>query len=669
VMKHSAIVNRLGSETVTRIWVLAILLFAAPLIARLYILAISIPLNPDEAQWTVTARRALSDPILWRSIDMQTSGPLNALAISWPILFGRIPTIATSRLTGFVFESLCFLGMASILRREEIFSLGSAAILSAVVSTTFPADPNYMFYSSEIVSLTLIVGASALLAFAPDTFSAGPRLAFCGFLASCLPFAKIQSAPFFVLLHSVCLMRLVLGVRLARVNATDILGYILASVLPALLLVGPLFLVGEQDAFFKGYLGLASGYGGQRSMDLFRPALRFTLVMATLLITISLRYWDREVREHSRPDLLVLSWGLWPAVFLAIWLPGRTFLHYFLFALFCLPLTVLLAQRSMPSLTARASLVRLLTFIAIPLLALTPSNPFREGGMRAAIRAARMDMAFAPGNFELKPRPLLAWTGAVPGRDTMFVWGWEPELTAYALMSSADRAAEAEYLIRPNNERDYFRSRLLKDLARSNPAIVIDAVRPGAFFSNYPELADPSKSALKSFPELDAMVKRDYELVAGDDSRCPAIYLRRDKANALRSVEIPLRSSIPTLVQGPGTEECGDWWAPDSALETAEITVEPPQPIGELWILASRGGAARVTYTIPDRRGSPRLRVTFVALGGARSERVVQLYDYPNWTVVTPPTPGLTSKIEIETLEFVGKGPALAWVKAFKASL
>ena len=94
-------------------YALLVLCFAVPLLSRIYALDIPVSLNPDEAQWTVSARRILDDPIVWRSNDLQTSGPLNALVISWPYLFGLVPSIFTSRLTGLLLQSGALLGIAS----------------------------------------------------------------------------------------------------------------------------------------------------------------------------------------------------------------------------------------------------------------------------------------------------------------------------------------------------------------------------------------------------------------------------------------------------------------------------------------------------------------------------------------------------------------------------
>ena len=206
-------------------WFALLLLFAVPLVARLYLLYIPIPLNIDEAQWTVSARSVLTDPIIWRSTDMQTSGPLNALAISWPVLFGLTPSILTSRLTGLVLQSLTILGMASLIRRGEALSAGTAALLATAVALTLAGNPDFIHYSSELVSLALIVLFCVVYVRLPIEAPAGLGLALCGLIATCLPFAKLQSAPFFMLFHALCLARLVMDIRARRAVTAELLLY------------------------------------------------------------------------------------------------------------------------------------------------------------------------------------------------------------------------------------------------------------------------------------------------------------------------------------------------------------------------------------------------------------------------------------------------------------
>ena len=638
-------------------WFALLLLFAVPLVARLYLLYIPIPLNIDEAQWTVSARSVLTDPIIWRSTDMQTSGPLNALAISWPVLFGLTPSILTSRLTGLVLQSLTILGMASLIRRGEALSAGTAALLATAVALTLAGNPDFIHYSSELVSLALIVLFCVVYVRLPIEAPAGLGLALCGLIASCLPFAKLQSAPFFMLFHALCLARLVMDIRARRGVRAELLLYIFASSLPVLVLVAPLFAVGEQDAFLTGYLGLGAGYAAARTLRIFPDLMRLVILMGGLTVFLLVRYSDSVQRRRCRDDLLLLGLTLWPTTLLTMWLPGRYFPHYELYGLVCLPLAVIVLQYGLPPKQYSWPSATWQT-VALFAVALAASVPIHHN-LAATLEQARMYAAFAPKGADL--RPLFAWTGATAD-DALLMWGWEPELTAYAGLRSADRASIGEYLIRPNNGRTYFRDRLLKDLPRTNPAIVIDAAREGYFFNNDPNYK-PEAATLQSFPELYATVSEDYEQVAGDE-RCAAIYLRRDKAAALRAAEIPLQSSAPVLVTSAGTEKCGDWWAPEPPNATAELTVAPAQPLAELWILASGGGAG--DYLVWINHGTTQARIRFISASGAQSEKVVRLHHYPDWTVVAPPDGGPIARIEIESLDFVGKGPAIAAVKAFR---
>jgi hypothetical protein len=627
------------------------LCFAFPLLSRIYTLPIPVPLNPDEAQWTVSARRILDDPIVWRSNDLTTSGPLNALVISWPYLLGLVPSIFTSRATGLLLQSGALLGVASLIRPAELIGPGTTAVMSVAAFLALTTSGDYVHYSSELLSLALIVSFCVVFVGFGENRRSAWRWALCGLIATSLPLAKMQSAPFCLLFHAACVGRLLFDLRHGRASWGQALAYLAGSAAPALALIAPLFLVGEQQAVLTGYFGLGSNYVGIRGFDIFRNIAPLILVMAALMAAV---FIPRRDFTEARWDVLLLSFGLWFATFLSMWLPGRNFAHYRQFAFVGLPLAVVLAQRSLPPVErGLRALVPLLAPVVATIAYKLPAPPQPE------VADAKLESAFASDDAR-RSRPLFAWTG-VTSKDSLLMWGWQPALTAYSALKSADRASHAEYLIRPNSGRDYFRDRLLRDLRRSgNPPLVLDTVRPGYFFANYPDYK-PENSDLRSFPALYEIVAKDYDQIGGvANADCAAVYLRRDLVVAWRGAEIPLRGSAAALVDGSITENCGDWWTPEKGADSApDLVLDQAEPVRELWILASRGGPTR-------DRGSTRVRVRFITPTGDEIEQVVHLFDYPLWTVISNPDDRAISHIAIDTLDYVGAGPALNEVKAFR---
>lgn len=639
--------------------------FAFPLLLRLYALRNPVPLNPDEAQWTVSARRILDDPVVWRSNDLETSGPLNGLAISWPLLFGAVPSIYTSRLTGLLLQSGTLAGLACLVKVDLRYAPANVALLIATLFLGLQTAPGYIHYSSELVSLALLVTAAALLSGIRPRRAAPWRWGLCGLAVCCLPLAKLQSSVLALLVGAVCLIRLAAEIRSPgaakrsvgrrRAGWGDAAAFAGGGALPLALLVLPPFLVGEGRAVLDGYLLRAVGYGGTRTLAHFVALALFIVLQAALFFTGALGHGRRGL-SVARADLRLLGFGLWPALFLTVWLPGRLFEHYNLYLIVGLPLAVALVQRGTPAPAGGRRAAGAALAFACAALSLYGGRDLLPQATAANLRAA-VDDGFAVDDRARRSRPLYAWTGAAPG-DAMLVWGWEPRFTAYAGLRSADRTAQAEYLIRPNPGRGYFRARLLGELARALPALVLDTTRPGYYFNNDPAY-EPDRSTIDSFPALAAIVHGRY-LPVGGGGRCAALYLRDDLAAAWRRSEIVVSSSEPSLVGGAMTETCGDWWAPDAAGHaSATLSLASPEPVHQVWLLASRGGPAR-------DRGTTGVRVTLVAATGERRERVVGLFDYPSWTVVEGDDGFDVARIQVEPLASTGAGPALAAVKAFR---
>ncbi len=633
-----------------------------PLLARLYLLLQPEPLNPDEAQWTVSARQIFDDIILWRRNDLMTSGPLNAVVVAWPNLFGLLPSIATSRLTGLLLQSGAMLGLALLIRPNALFSAGTAATLMSVAFLSTNIDRDFNHYSSEDLSIVLIAGFCMLFATAKPGDASALRWLGCGLLATSLVFAKLQSSLFSGLFHACCLLRFGIEAHRGTFSWRAFFAYAFGALLPVLVLVAPLFFVGEQDAFITGYLGLGANYKGVRTLNSFDHGgfVCLAIVSGFGLFYVLARLLEpsRRWQALQRIDLLILALGLWPVTLLTIWLPGQNFHHYLLYAFVALPLSCILPERALPA--SRENPARRRYLAGAFFLLLAGYIIHRLPNMTSSIGAAAEELAFARDG---ESRSLFTWAGIGPG-DRAIMWGWEPWLLAFAEVKSADRTTHAEYLIRPNHGRDYFRARLLRDLEGKDPALTIDTMRDGSWFPD--ERMPPMQSPLRSFPALfERVAASSVEMTRRPE--CAAVYLRRDKAELLKRTEVSLQSSVPALVDGSITERCEDWWAPGAPGAVATLRPAAPAKLDTVWLLGSIGG--RKTFeNLEKRLGTPHVRIRFRAADGRRQEQIVHLFDYPLWTVVQAPRDQEIAEIDVELLDQVGAGPALNEVKAFRAS-
>lgn len=650
---------------------LAAACFAFPLLSRFYLLWLSIPLNVDEAHWTVSARSIFDDWVVWRTNDLTTSGPLNAMPIAWPLAFGMVPDLWTSRLTGFVLQSATLAGIATLLPKATPLSAGAGALLASVFLIAFTTNPDFLHYSSELLSTGLIV-AFAMLATQPRRANENVRWFVCGLIATAIAFAKLQSALFTALLHAYCALRLLRAWKNDEAGLAVLASYVAGSLLPVLLLVAPLGLVGEMDAFVKGYLQLGAEFPGRQTLDVFGRIAPLLLLDAALMAWTLLRvrtHWDAC---KERWDTLALAVAIWPVAFLTVWLPGRGNEHYLLYAIFTLPLSVVLADGVLPE-QARIGRLEWLGPAAAAVFGLA----FAAAELEQIANLQRFVASvfeYGPHASDERSAPLLAWAG-VDKNDKAMMWGWEPQYLAYADVRSADRTPHSEYLIRENRGRDYFRRRALEGLRQSPPAVVLDAARDGYFFAGYTGLS-VGDWPIATFPELNELVARDYVRLPGP-AHCAALYLRRDKAEALQAREAPLTSTASELVDGSISENCGDWWAPQGAEGSATLRPDRPTRLGEIWLLASRGGLFGL-------RGTPTVRLRYTGANGETASRTVKLHPYPRWTVVATPQDFEIASIDVELPDHVtfgvdpknfdsevlrraNLGPALNEVKAFRA--
>jgi hypothetical protein len=199
--------------------------------------------------------------------------------------------------------------------------------------------------------------------------------------------------------------------------------------------------------------------------------------------------------------------------------PGRGYHHYVLYAV--LPLATWAgaaygdadrALASRPAARARLSLAFVLV-AAAPML---------------AVRTWRVGQPEIYGRFVeswREPRDALGrvlWQYRRDG-DTLGVWGWNSQAYVHARLPQAQREAQSEHQLRTWPLRDaFFRPRYLLDLRRTNPALFVDAVGPGAY-----GFTDRARDGHESYEWLRQFVARRYTLAA--DLGHARVYVRNDR--------------------------------------------------------------------------------------------------------------------------------------------
>jgi len=152
--------------------------------------------NVDESEFTASATKLFVDPVYFRAVDCNTSGPLNIYILMLPALVGLSPDYASSRVIalGIIFASFYFLYRGFRLLAGE--DLARIAILAALVFFSTVSYGDFVHYSSEHLAILLTAGsvfACIRLFPRPETWRSS--LIGIGFLTSAAFFAKMQSVP------------------------------------------------------------------------------------------------------------------------------------------------------------------------------------------------------------------------------------------------------------------------------------------------------------------------------------------------------------------------------------------------------------------------------------------------------------------------------------------
>ena len=186
----------LFSRRQVNISIFLILLVVLFFLCRVFVILFNRQLNPDESQMITQALTLREYPIVWKSVDPTTGGPLLSYMLILPTFFGF----------GFDYINAHFLA-AVYLAGAMVFTFLAAknwygprvaqiSILPVLIILSFTINAEFLHYSSELLSILLI--SIALYFYSAITLQAKQTKLLCfltGLFLGCVPFAKLQAAP------------------------------------------------------------------------------------------------------------------------------------------------------------------------------------------------------------------------------------------------------------------------------------------------------------------------------------------------------------------------------------------------------------------------------------------------------------------------------------------
>ncbi|BET69648.1 hypothetical protein ASA1KI_45660 [Opitutales bacterium ASA1] len=517
-------------------------------------------LNPDESQMIAGAITLKQFPVFWKYVDGTTHGPLAPFALLFGNVFGIPLNYGGARLMGgiLVVGGLVCAGIGFHRlygRRTVRLALAAPVFLCSSISYY-----DFTGYTSESVPVFLILAAcgllvSALSASPPSDVRTLIKLGAAGTCLGAIPFAKLQGIPIGAtigalgcltlvavrrswttrsvsraigaLVGGACVPTIVVAVYLwiwglwAQFRITYIENNLIYAASPT---HTPARFIAELWPFIHAAPGLqtlvvvtAAGVAAMFAARLLAPHRNGPCFCRTtdgdLLLCLRLNFVDRRTFRLMSCCLLLTI-----ASIFAIGAPGRHFGHYLQFLLPPLTLLLLLAMGE----SARACRTR----IAGPRLRIALSTALAVAMVAPLCRTrwARAD----PEMHGLWTRNAGEWRSPVgkviasigrPG-DALAVWGWMPHFYVESGLPQATREAHTYGQIMEFPLKGFYRERYLRDFARSNPRLFVDAVGGDNF--GFKVRAD---AAHETFPELAVIVARDYELLHDIDGT--RIYLRR----------------------------------------------------------------------------------------------------------------------------------------------
>lgn len=492
---------------------------------RLPVIVFNRELNVDESQMASHAITLFQDPVYWRSVDGTTIGPLDNYLLVLPRLLGFQIDYSSGRFMGLLCVAGAWLLLFSALKNWFGATVARRISIVPLLFLAFTQEVDFVHYSSEqLPVLLLAVCVYQLSRLDPKIAPSISGLYGLGLAAGAVPFGKLQATPLAIVL--VVAAFVVLFQRFKREGELKPgLALIAGGLTVPLFFLAFTLIFGVFDDLIDFYiLGNAIYAGGATFADI--PSQFYKIValstdfqiFSLALIVPMLIGFVRIVRLYvpGKMDFYVpftILFLLLASIY-AVTKSGNDFIHYLNF---CIIPWTLLAAYGLSAVEGWS-----VAFPAVMVLWF--------GGYDALhfVKERRLNAFDSVGKTQLRESTVVTEILKMRQKgDYMAVWGWNCSYYVEAQLAEATAENHSERSIFAHPMRDTYRKRYMADLARTQPAFVLDAVGKNSLW-----VQDKKTQGIESYPELHQYIRQNYTLAGEyDDVR---LYVRNDRQASLQ---------------------------------------------------------------------------------------------------------------------------------------
>ncbi len=334
-----------GKETKGNVLPL-LLVFVFVILNKFPVSLVNAPLNEDEAMNFAEGLALLKDdPVLWRSVDFFTIGPVHVFHFMIPGLLGFENDFINVRIVWLIitFLSFVFLYLACLKAFGKTYVW--FAYLYPLLFFGFGTIRNLNHFTNESTGILLMAAGMFLLIrqlYEKETTPVKDLVFY--FLMGLVPYAKLQGVPIAL---AMSLVYLISGLRKSQAWPLYFLTSAIQGLLPTILLLIYLVYFGQLDNFLNFYLFSNLSYGAPTSLTtnvfttfLVRSVTEFPInyYLKHLYLLIFVFLLFLAVAGKLRNALTNTVVLLFAATIYAVSKPGFAYGHYFNYLWLTLPL-------------------------------------------------------------------------------------------------------------------------------------------------------------------------------------------------------------------------------------------------------------------------------------------------------------------------------------------